>query len=182
MTSRLVWQKGFDIVADAWFDFLQRQVRMVVLGTGEPAVQEGLRSLEQTRPRPLRHALRLRRGAGPQDHGGLRHLPHALAHRALRAHPDVRAALRHRARRALRRAGSWTRSSPGTRPRARARASASTARTAPASCGPSTRPSSPARTRRAGRGCMSNGMSRDFSWERSARSYVELYERARQMA
>ena len=27
-----------------------------------------------------------------------------------------------------------------------------------------------------------NGMSRDFSWERSARRYVELYERARQMA
>jgi starch synthase len=29
---------------------------------------------------------------------------------------------------------------------------------------------------------MRNGMSRDFSWERSARRYVELYERARQMA
>ncbi|HEY5907467.1 MAG TPA: glycosyltransferase, partial [Vicinamibacteria bacterium] len=27
-----------------------------------------------------------------------------------------------------------------------------------------------------------NGMSRDFSWERSARSYVELYERAKSRA
>jgi starch synthase len=29
---------------------------------------------------------------------------------------------------------------------------------------------------------MRNGMSRDFSWDRSARSYVELYERARPKA
>ena len=46
VTSRLVWQKGFDIVATAWWDLLQRPLRMVVLGTGEPWVQEGLRHLQ----------------------------------------------------------------------------------------------------------------------------------------
>src|SRR5512139_2736766 len=50
VTSRLVWQKGFDIVAGAWWDFLHRPVRMVVLGTGEHGIQEGLRQLQQRDP------------------------------------------------------------------------------------------------------------------------------------
>jgi len=48
--SRLVWQKGFDIVADAWWDFLQRPLRMVVLGTGDAAVQAGLADLAARDP------------------------------------------------------------------------------------------------------------------------------------
>jgi starch synthase len=51
VTSRLVWQKGFDIVARAWWDFLHRPVRMVVLGTGDHDVQEGLRRLQERDPR-----------------------------------------------------------------------------------------------------------------------------------
>jgi starch synthase len=50
VTSRLVWQKGFDIVAGAWWDFLHRPLRMVVLGTGERGIQEGLRQLQQRDP------------------------------------------------------------------------------------------------------------------------------------
>ncbi len=50
VTSRLVWQKGFDIVAGAWFDLLQRPLRMVVLGSGDQGVQEGLRYLQQRDP------------------------------------------------------------------------------------------------------------------------------------
>ena len=50
VTSRLVWQKGFDVVAGSWWDFLHRPLRMVVLGTGDHDVQEGLRSLQQRDP------------------------------------------------------------------------------------------------------------------------------------
>jgi starch synthase len=50
VTSRLVHQKGFDIVVEAWYDLLQRPLRMVVLGTGEPAVQDGFRALVQRAP------------------------------------------------------------------------------------------------------------------------------------
>jgi starch synthase len=50
VTSRLVWQKGFDIVADAWWDFLQRPLRMVVLGSGDASVQDGLRRLAERAP------------------------------------------------------------------------------------------------------------------------------------
>jgi starch synthase len=50
VTSRLVWQKGFDFVAGAWWDILQRPLRMVVLGTGDHSIQEGLRHLQQRDP------------------------------------------------------------------------------------------------------------------------------------
>jgi starch synthase len=47
ITSRLVWQKGFDIVAGAWYDLVHRPLRMVVLGTGDGDVQAGLASLHE---------------------------------------------------------------------------------------------------------------------------------------
>jgi starch synthase len=50
VTSRLVWQKGFDFVAGAWWDLVQRPLRMVVLGTGDHSIQEGLRHLQQREP------------------------------------------------------------------------------------------------------------------------------------
>ena len=50
VTSRLVHQKGFDVVVRAWYDLLQRPIRMVVLGTGEPAVQDGFRALAARAP------------------------------------------------------------------------------------------------------------------------------------
>ena len=43
-------QKGFDVVVNAWYDLLQRPLRMVVLGTGEPAIQDGFRALAQRAP------------------------------------------------------------------------------------------------------------------------------------
>ncbi len=50
IVSRLVPQKGYDIVVGAWYDLLQRPLRMVVLGTGEHDVQEGFRELERRAP------------------------------------------------------------------------------------------------------------------------------------
>lgn len=50
IVSRLVRQKGFDIVAEAWYDLLQRPMRMVVLGTGENDVQDGFRALAARAP------------------------------------------------------------------------------------------------------------------------------------
>jgi starch synthase len=48
--SRLVYQKGFDVVVDAWYDLLQRPLRMVVLGTGERGIQDGFRALAARAP------------------------------------------------------------------------------------------------------------------------------------
>jgi starch synthase len=48
--SRLVHQKGFDIVVQAWYDLLQRPLRLVVLGTGEPDVEAGFADLARLAP------------------------------------------------------------------------------------------------------------------------------------
>lgn len=48
--SRLVSQKGFDIVARAWHDLLQKPLRMVVVGTGDPDVQDAFASLAARAP------------------------------------------------------------------------------------------------------------------------------------
>ena len=168
-------------MAGAWCDFLQRPLRMVVLGTGDPACRRACATSQQQRPRPLRGALRVRRGPGPQGHGRGRHLPDALAQRALRPHPDVRAALRHGPDRALDRAASWTRWSRTTRRRATGTGFRfDTPGRHRAHVGASTRRSPPARTRRRwaapDEATACRGISRG-----SARpaSYVELYERAR---
>ncbi len=50
VTSRLVYQKGFDVVVGAWWDLVQRPIRMVALGSGEPSVEDGFRALQQRAP------------------------------------------------------------------------------------------------------------------------------------
>jgi starch synthase len=50
ITSRLVAQKGFDIVVRAWYDLVNRPIRMVVLGSGEPDVEDGFRALAARAP------------------------------------------------------------------------------------------------------------------------------------
>ena len=60
--SRLVHQKGFDLVVGAMEALLARGVRMVVLGTGEPDVEAGLR--EFVRRDPKRFGVRFQYDAG----------------------------------------------------------------------------------------------------------------------
>jgi len=50
VTSRLVAAKGLDVVTTAWWDLLQRPLRMVVLGSGEPAIEDGFRALAARAP------------------------------------------------------------------------------------------------------------------------------------
>jgi starch synthase len=177
VTSRLVWQKGFDIVAGAWWDLLQRPLRMVVLGTGDHGVQEGLRHLQQRDPD--RFAVRF-----AYDEG--------LAHKVMagsdlflmpsRSEPcglTQMYALRY-----------------GTVPIVRATGGlADTVEPYDAAKGTGTgfRFDTPDGTglvwavdqalaaRKSGKAwtaLMRRGMARDFSWERSAGEYVSLYRRA----
>jgi starch synthase len=50
ITSRLVSQKGFDLVVDAWQGLLRRPLRMVILGTGDRSIQDGFRALAARMP------------------------------------------------------------------------------------------------------------------------------------
>src|SRR5262245_7711017 len=178
VTSRLVPQKGFDIVVRAWYDLLHRPLRMVVLGTGEPDVQEGFRALAERAPD--RFAVRFA-------------YDNALAHKVVagsamslmpsRFEPcglTQLYSLRY-----------------GTLPIVRATGGlVDTVDPYDAATGQGTgfRFSDPDgtglvwaldqalsayRDREGWQRLMRRGMQRDFSWERSARSYVELLEMAR---
>ncbi len=50
ITSRFVAQKGFDVVVGAWWDLLQRAMRLAVLGSGDPDVEDGLLALAARAP------------------------------------------------------------------------------------------------------------------------------------
>ena len=103
MISRMVDQKGFDLIAALADDLPRLDASFVVLGTGEPRYQDLWTRLAAAHPDRIGVHDRLRRSAGASDRGGRRHLPDAVAIRAVRAEPDVQPALRHGAGRAGRR-------------------------------------------------------------------------------
>ena len=178
VTSRLVHQKGFDIVVRAWYDLLQRPLRMVVLGTGEPDVQDGFRALAVRAPDRI--AARFAYDS-------------ALAHKIVAGADMFLMASRFEP------CGLTQMYSLryGTVPIVRATGGlVDTVEPYDASTGQGTgfrfahadgtgmiwaldQALAAYRDRAAWQRLMKNGMSRDFSWERSARGYVELLEMAR---
>jgi starch synthase len=177
ITSRLVWQKGFDIVAGAWWDFLHRPLRMVVLGSGEPSVQDGLRQLAERAPDRFAVRFGYDEALAHKIMGGCdlflmpsRSEPCGLTQMyALRygTIPIVRAtgglADTVEPFDAARKAGTGFRfDSPDGTGLVWALDQALAAR----------------KDARAWKALMRRAMEKDFSWERSARGYVELYRRA----
>jgi starch synthase len=177
VTSRLVWQKGFDIVAGAWWDFLQRPLRMVVLGSGEAGVQDGLRRLAERAPD--RFAVRF----GYDE---------ALAHKIMagadlflmpsRSEPcglTQMYALRYGTIPIVRSTGGLV---DTVEPFDAARKAGTGFRfDNPDGTGlvwALDQALAAFRDKRAWKALMRRAMEKDFSWERSAKAYVELYERA----
>ena len=74
-----------------------------VLGSGDARYEEFFRELAHDNPTRVTFRQRLQRGARALDRGGERHVPDALAVRALRPEPDVQPALRHHSGRAAHR-------------------------------------------------------------------------------
>ncbi len=177
VTSRLVWQKGFDIVAGAWWDFLQRPLRMVVLGTGDHGIQEGLRHLQHRDPD--RFSVRF-----AYDEG--------LAHKIMagcdlflmpsRSEPcglTQMYALRYGTVPVVRTTGGLA---DTVEPYDPAKGKGTGFRfDNPDGTGllwAVDQALEAFRDRKAWTALMKRGMAREFSWERSAREYVELYRRA----
>ena len=179
IVGRLTSQKGFDVLAHALARILSWDVQMVLLGTGDPDAERFFAWADAAPRRSVPRLARLRRRPRPPHRGGRRLLPDAVALRAVRPQPDVQPALRHAAGRARhRRPGRHRQQLRRGRPAA-----------APASCS-TTSTRSRWRTRSAGR-CRpgttapstsprmrQRAMAQDFSWERAAAAYRDLYLRA----
>ena len=179
VVSRLVWQKGFDIVARAWYDLLQRPMRMVVLGTGDHGIQEGLRGLAERDS--VRFAVRFT-------------YDETLAHKVMagsdlflmpsRSEPcglTQMYALRYGTVPVVRTAGGLV---DTVEPWVAATGQGTGFRfDAPDGTGlvwALDQALAAFKDRKGWTRLMRNGMAKDFSWDRSARQYVELYRRAMQ--
>ena len=178
VVSRLVWQKGFDIVAGAWYDLLQRPMRMVVLGTGEHGVQEGLRALAGraiptrfARTSPTTTPSPTRSMAGSD----LFLMPSRFEPCGL---TQMYACATARRRSCAPRAGSWTRWSPGTRSAGRGTGFRFDNPDGTGLVWALDQALAALKDKKSRERLMKNGMARDFSWDRSAREYVDLYRRA----
>ena len=179
--SRLVYQKGFDIVVRAWYDLLQRPLRMIVLGTGERDVQDGFRALAARAPD--RFAVRFA-------------YDETLAHKVI-AGSDMflmpsrfepcgltqMYSLRYGTAPIVRSTGGlvdtvepWN-PAAGTGTGFRFDAADGTALIWALDQALAARQDAEGWKR-----LMRNGMEKDFSWERSARAYEDVYRRARQSA
>ena len=179
--SRLVHQKGFDIVADAWWDIVHRPIRMVILGTGEPAVEAGLRSLAEKDP--SRFAVRL------AYDNALAHKIEAGADMILlpsRSEPcglTQLYSLRYGTVPIVRSTGGLVDTVEPWNPKA----GTGTGFRFDAADGTGLvwaldQALAAYRNKRGWKRLVRNGMEKDFSWERSARGYEELYARARDKA
>ena len=58
MVGRIATQKGFDILVDALQGFLEEDIRVVILGTGEKTLEESLYSLESKFPSKIKIVLK----------------------------------------------------------------------------------------------------------------------------
>jgi starch synthase len=53
IVSRLHWQKGIDLLTDALHDLMQRDLQLVILGTGDPSIETALGNAAATYPDKL---------------------------------------------------------------------------------------------------------------------------------
>jgi starch synthase len=165
--SRLVRRKGSTSSCDAWYDLLQRPMRMVVLGHGRAAAGAGLRRSAERAPDRFAVRLDYDEGLAHKIEAGADIFLMPSRVRALRPDPDVQPALRHRPvvrvdGRAVRH-GRAVGSRDGTghrlplRQPGRHRADVGAGRALKT-----------LRTARPWEQIVRNGMEKDFSWDRSA--------------
>ena len=97
MIGRLDPQKGFDLLSDATPSLMERGVRVIVQGSGDPALAGPFRALAAANPTRVALIERFDRAMARRIYAGRGLLRHAVAVRAVRAGPDDRPALRHAA-------------------------------------------------------------------------------------
>ena len=174
----MVDQKGFDLIAALADELAALDASFVVLGTGEARYQDLWRELAARHPDRIGARIGFDEALAHLIEGGRRHLPDAVAVRAVRAESDVQPAVRHGAGRAggrrPRRHGARLRGRRVGRDRLRVRR----IHAGGAARGPCAGRWRSSAIRPRWRALQLAGMRQDHSWDRSAREYVKIYERA----
>jgi starch synthase len=98
--GRLDGQKGVDVLLESVPRLVELGAQIVLLGSGDPGLEDGLRGVEHRFKGSRRRLGRVLRTGQPQDHRGGGHTGDAVAVRAVWLESALRAAIRHRARRA----------------------------------------------------------------------------------
>ena len=178
LISRLVDQKGFDLIAEIADELRGLDASFVLLGHGRAAIRRLVARPCGTASGSHRNSHRLRRAAGAPDRGGRRSVPDAVAVRAMRLEPDVQPALRHRAAWCEPSVDWTTPCTISTRGPGEGRGSAFDDYSAQALLDTLRWALEIYRDRATWQRIQHSGMQQDFSWDASARQYVKVYERA----
>ena len=97
LVSRLVKQKGLDLIAAASTDLVSLDATWVFLGTGEPRYERMLTELAAAHPSRVVAHIGFEERLAHLIEGGIGHLPHAVGIRAVRPQSDVQPSVRDRA-------------------------------------------------------------------------------------
>jgi starch synthase len=179
IVSRLTHQKGIDIIIEALPELAKIPIQVAIVGAGDKDLVEKLRARAEAIPRDARAFHRLRRAGRAPRRSRRRHVPHAVALRAVRDEPDVLATLWHAADRE--RHGRARRHDPR---RAFGRSVAATGylldKLTPAGLVAAVERAvaayrDPAHWRR----IQKNGMAKNFGWGAAAHAYSVIYGRIR---
>ena len=154
-------------------------VQFVLLGTGEERYHDFFLEPGTAPPRPAAVFLTFNASLAQRIYAGSRHLSDAVALRAVRPGPDDRHALRQRAGGARCRWPGRHGAATTTPPPTKAPALSSSLTTPMALYTALVRGVETYRHPEVWRRLQERGMQQDFSWQASARKYVEFYERAR---
>jgi starch synthase len=79
IVSRFATQKGFDLVEQIAGELSEREVAVVALGSGEPALEKFFRDWAYWNKATVAVRIGYDERSGPQDRGRGRYFPHALA-------------------------------------------------------------------------------------------------------
>ena len=174
LVSRLTDQKGFDLVAARADELMSLDASWVMLGSGERGYEDRWKHARGALSGPRLGDDRVRRAARAPDRGRRRHVPDAVALRAVRPESAVQPAVRDPPDRPCHRRAERHRRGCGRR-----------AASAPASNSAISRPAALAgAVRRAlelyrnpdvWQAMQRTGMKHDHSWDASAREYVKVY-------
>lgn len=177
IVSRLVSHKGFDLVASVPEEILRRRMRLVVLGTGERSVQDGFRAAAAADPTKVSTRFTYDQGLAHKVEAGADML--LMPSRSEPCGLTQMYALRYGTVPIVRATGGLVDS---VEPYDPATGDGTGFRFAEADSPSLFRALDEALVvhgdRERWRRLMENGMTRDFSWSRSARAYVDLYRGA----